>query len=88
MTLSERDVLLLELQTASIERCREIAENLLLTASIDPEPYDQHYGDDRKCECGHAYYRHYDSYDEMSPIGCKYCKCDVFVETSFKSESK
>lgn len=42
--------------------------------------YNPAYGDDRICECGHSYYRHFDSYEEMEPVGCKYCGCYVFVE--------
>jgi hypothetical protein len=36
--------------------------------------YNPNYGDDKRCLCGHTYYRHFDSYDEMAPIGCKYCQ--------------
>lgn len=42
--------------------------------------YNSKYGDDRECECGHPYYRHFDTYEEMSPVGCKYCECYTFVE--------
>lgn len=41
-------------------------------------PYDENFGDDRICKCGHPYYRHFDSYDDMKPIGCKYCACFIF----------
>ena len=40
--------------------------------------YDPNYGDANKCICGHSYYRHFDSYDNMRPIGCKYCGCSRF----------
>lgn len=42
--------------------------------------YNPNYGDDRICECGHSYYRHFDSYDNMAVVGCKYCECFEFVE--------
>lgn len=42
--------------------------------------YNPDYGDERLCECGHTYDRHFDSYDKMRAIGCKYCQCDYFVE--------
>jgi len=42
--------------------------------------YNPKYGDDRECICGHPYYRHFDSYEDNYPIGCKYCSCDEFVE--------
>jgi hypothetical protein len=41
-------------------------------------PYDKNFGDDRACRCGHPYYRHFDSYDNMHPVGCKYCACFTF----------
>lgn len=42
--------------------------------------YNPNYGDNRKCKCGHSYYRHFDSWEDMFPCGCKYCRCDEFVE--------
>lgn len=35
--------------------------------------YDDMYGDNKECLCGHPYYRHFDTYDNMDPVGCKYC---------------
>lgn len=29
--------------------------------------------------CSHPYYRHFDTYDDMRPIGCKYCGCIAWV---------
>ncbi len=40
--------------------------------------YNPKYGDDKVCKCGHEYHRHFDSYEEMFPAGCKYCKCFRF----------
>lgn len=37
------------------------------------EQYDANFGDNKLCLCGHPYYRHFDTYDNMSAIGCKYC---------------
>ena len=31
------------------------------------------------CKCGHPYHRHFDSYENWSPVGCKYCPCRTFV---------
>jgi len=42
--------------------------------------YNPEYGDERICICGHEYYRHFDSYDGMRPVGCKYCRCYSFSE--------
>jgi hypothetical protein len=30
------------------------------------------------CVCGHEYRRHFDTYDNMRPVGCKYCDCKTF----------
>jgi hypothetical protein len=42
--------------------------------------YNPNYGDDRVCVCGHAYYRHFDSWEGMANVGCKYCGCHEFKE--------
>ncbi len=42
--------------------------------------YNPKYGNDRMCQCGHPYYRHFDTYEEMHPCGCKYCSCHTFSE--------
>ena len=46
--------------------------------------YNPSYGDTRKCECGHIYYRHFDSYEGMAATGCKYCDCHEFKEQGNK----
>jgi hypothetical protein len=57
--------------------CEELEERL---KDLKERHYDPEFGDGRECECGHAYYRHFDTYDEMYPNGCKYCKCRTFKE--------
>ena len=42
--------------------------------------YNPDYGDNKLCQCGHPYTRHFDSYDDMDPVGCKYCICRHFEE--------
>lgn len=42
--------------------------------------YNKNYGDEKVCQCGHSYYRHFDSYDKMEDVGCKYCNCCNFQE--------
>jgi len=42
--------------------------------------YNKNYGDNRICICGHPYYRHFDTYEDMQDVGCKYCHCFDFVE--------
>lgn len=58
-----------------------IEEPYLITYSIKKKKsYNINYGDERICKCGHSYYRHFDSYERMSPVGCKYCSCFDFKE--------
>ena len=43
------------------------------------------YDQDAECECGHSYDRHFDGYENMSNVGCKYCGCwDFVLITRFK----
>lgn len=53
--------------------CEAMMEEVLGRNAGTPKPYDPHFGDNKICLCGHFYDRHFDSYDSMSPIGCKYC---------------
>lgn len=46
--------------------------------------YDPNFGDDRFCECGHKYYRHFDTHEDMYPCGCKYCGCYTFELDEFE----
>lgn len=48
--------------------------NMVLVARRHNKGYNQ----DTECKCGHPYYRHFDTYENMSPVGCKYCECFVF----------
>lgn len=54
---------------------------------VETRSYNPLYGDLKICECGHEYYRHFDSYFDsriahpsMDAVGCKYCQCDNFKE--------
>lgn len=49
--------------------------------------YNPNFGDDRKCTCGHPYYRHFDTYEEMAPVGCKYCECSSGFELAEPAET-
>lgn len=51
----------------------------LVTYSVDiNKEYNPNFGDDRECQCGHSYYRHFDPYEQMDACGCKYCSCYDF----------
>jgi len=58
-----------------------LVEKPYLEETVIELKYNPNYGDDRICVCGHSYYRHFDSYENMDAIGCKYCyDCRNFVE--------
>lgn len=43
--------------------------------------WDASVDQDQPCSnpsCGHPYHRHFDSYENMAPVGCKYCNCSTF----------
>lgn len=42
--------------------------------------WDESHDQGAPCLCGHSYYRHFDSWEDMEPIGCKYCECFNFKE--------
>lgn len=50
------------------------------TKVVRIKKYNPNYGDDRLCVCGHSYYRHFDSWEDMDAVGCKYCPCREFKE--------
>lgn len=55
---------------------------------MSTKPYDPNFGDDKECKCGHVYYRHFDTYENMKPVGCKYCGCYTFEEKKVYEEYK
>ena len=40
--------------------------------------WDKDHDQEAECECGHTYYRHFDTYEDMRGVGCKYCGCQIF----------
>lgn len=63
------------------ERIVTAPETPYLIELVEVRKYNPEYGDDRMCKCGHVYHRHFDTYEEMLPIGCKYCECYTFEPT-------
>lgn len=53
---------------------------LIVKEVKEKREYNPDYGDKRMCICGHPYYRHFDSYEDMRDVGCKYCGCFDFIE--------
>lgn len=68
-----------QLNKQDVINCVEQPYLEVVTIKIDRK-YNPKYGDDRKCKCGHPYYRHFDSYEQMEAVGCKYCECYDFEE--------
>ena len=53
---------------------------LLKKIIIIEKKYNIHYGDNKICVCGHQYFRHFDTYEDMKTCGCKYCECQEYKE--------
>lgn len=45
---------------------------------VRPPKWEENRDQNEECVCSHAYHRHFDSYGEMYPCGCKYCECRYF----------
>jgi len=41
--------------------------------------WNENHDQNDECVCGHVYHRHFDSWEDMRPVGCKYCECDTFA---------
>lgn len=41
-----------------------------------------------RCVCGHQHYRHFDSYEDNRPVGCKYCGCMTFVPATGRARDE
>jgi len=50
--------------------------------------YNPGYGDSKLCKCGHDYFRHFDTYEDMAAVGCKYCGSDCAKFRPAKLECK
>jgi len=40
--------------------------------------WNKDYQQNKECICGDSYARHFDPYERMAPVGCKYCECMEF----------
>ena len=58
---------------------------LYATAESEARRWNPQFWADARCanpDCQHPYYRHFDTYEDMAPIGCKYCPCSHFEEVA------
>lgn len=60
--------------------CKSEIEQPYKYVVVTEKKYNPKFGDDRMCVCGHPYYRHFDPYENMEAVGCKYCACTTFKE--------
>lgn len=56
-----------------VEDLIKLITDMANNKDVSEHNYDPNFGDDKLCLCGHSYYRHFDTYDNMSSVGCKYC---------------
>ena len=62
------------------EKMKEEKPYIVETITMQNKKYNPNYGDLRMCVCGHTYYRHFDPWDDMEAVRCKYCGCEEFIE--------
>jgi hypothetical protein len=52
-----------------------------VTRTLTAHRFNKAYDQNAKCAepgCDHPYYRHFDTYENMAIVGCKYCICFWF----------
>ena len=64
--------------SSDVNELRQIGETVSLIEDMVNRLWDSERDQLEKCKCGHAYERHFDSYEDMYPVGCKYCECWTF----------
>lgn len=81
-TLSKEDLILLrDINSQVMFDIKEPLNQPYLTVvklSVE-KVWNPDYNETAICNCGHEYYRHFDSYDNNEACGCKYCRCDDFI---------
>lgn len=58
----------------------KVLEPPYLEKVIIEKVWNPDFNQSAKCKCGHLYERHFDSYEDMAAVGCKYCPCNHFEE--------
>jgi hypothetical protein len=81
-TISEMKKIISEFEKKKIDK-KESPYIEEITVRVKKK-YNPNFGDNRECKCGHPYHRHFDSYEQMSTVGCKYCQCFYFKEKKEK----
>jgi hypothetical protein len=66
-------------QSSSIEDLRRISETVEMLESKISRAWNPNHDQKAVCECGHPYHRHFDGYEDMASVGCKYCECYTFT---------
>ena len=67
-----------DLSPPLLEIIHRLEKIVLIEKASVPPAFDPNFGDQKLCVCGHPYFRHFDTYDDMYPVGCKYCPCQTF----------
>ncbi len=71
---------------AVIERDTLKAQVAALTEAQAPKWSAEH-DQDELCACGHRYERHFDTYENMLAVGCKYCECATFQRAALPADA-
>lgn len=65
-------------ESSSVHDLRRIGDIVTGIQSKIDRLWDENHDQNAKCECGHIYNRHFDGYEDMAAVGCKYCECFTF----------
>jgi hypothetical protein len=64
------------------EKAKDWVQEDYSKSSFNNQYIDKLDVDANVCICGHTYHRHFDGYDRMKAVGCKYCGCYCFVKAN------
>ena len=75
-------------QANLVKRLKDLVNILCDTcARYGPKKYRRAMRQDAECICSHPYHRHFDGYENMAAVGCKYCQCDRFYAATREDEA-
>jgi hypothetical protein len=69
-------------KSSSVEDLRRMTEMVETLENQISRAWHEDHDQNAKCKCGHQYHRHFDGYEDMASVGCKYCECYTFTATA------
>jgi hypothetical protein len=65
-------------ESSSVRDLRRICDMVIDIQNKIDRIWNPDHDQNAWCQCGHIYSRHFDGYEDMAAVGCKYCECYTF----------